>query len=478
MNYIKIYKFFFILSVFLVAHATFAAELRLSADAVKASVGDTIKIRMVVNSGQSINAVSGQISFPKNILQVQSLSKTGSIINQWAVDPSFSNTNGTVSLEGVVLNGYKGSGGTILTIVFKAKASGTATIQILSGAVLANDGEGTDVLTNRTGVTISIGAVTEKEKVIPIKETLTTKLLTPEIQIEEIKKKDEMDPKSRFLITSILRNTKVPYRIEVDTIPHTWEDPGNHIFETTALTRGSHTLKVIMESTTGEIVSNSITFATSGIMTPVITDYAQDISENDFIVVKGMADPLAYIMITSDGIISDMSLPLHEAVTVRADEKGVFTYVSERRASKGVYMISARARTESGVESGSTVPLRVSVSGNFSFFKKVSDMLSLAVPFFSLLLLLSVLIIYGVYRVVHYHKRLGSRITEAEALIAKSFGILEEDLNEEIKIFKKVKALEPLTDDEKVFIKQFKKDLRSAEKVIVTEVKNTKKKKS
>ncbi len=105
------------------AHVAFGAELRFSSDVTTPVVGDTVKVKVIVNSTEPINAISGQISFPKNLLQVQSISKTNSMISQWPVEPTYSNANGNVSWEGVSLSsgGYKGAG-TVLTVVFKAKA--------------------------------------------------------------------------------------------------------------------------------------------------------------------------------------------------------------------------------------------------------------------------------------------------------------------------------------------------------------------
>jgi len=94
-----------------------------------------------------MNAISANISFPNNLLQVVSLSKTNSIITNWVQEPSFSNTNGTITLEGIVLNpGYQGASGRILSITFKARAVGTAEIVFTSSSVLANDGLGTNIL--------------------------------------------------------------------------------------------------------------------------------------------------------------------------------------------------------------------------------------------------------------------------------------------------------------------------------------------
>jgi len=95
-----------------------------------------------------VNAAEGVIAFSPEKLEVRSISKAPSVFNLWAQEPSFSNTQGRVSFEGVVLNpGFVGEG-TILTITFRAKTPGTAQWSFSSGSILANDGSGTNVLTS------------------------------------------------------------------------------------------------------------------------------------------------------------------------------------------------------------------------------------------------------------------------------------------------------------------------------------------
>ena len=125
-----------------------AAELYLSPLSGSHSVGSNFAVSVyVLSSDQAINAVSGAISFPQNKLEIESLSKTGSIVSMWAQEPSFSNSDGTVSFEGIIPNpGFIGASGEIITINFKVKSIGSALITFSSGSVLANDGSGTDVL--------------------------------------------------------------------------------------------------------------------------------------------------------------------------------------------------------------------------------------------------------------------------------------------------------------------------------------------
>lgn len=142
----------------LVPSHAWAASLYFSPSSGKASVGGTVTVGVYVSSeDQAANAASGEISFPADKLSVASLSKSGSVFNLWVQEPSFSNSAGKISFEGVILNpGYTGSGGKILNIVFKAKAAGSAKIVLGNGVALANDGQGTNILKGLGSATLTI----------------------------------------------------------------------------------------------------------------------------------------------------------------------------------------------------------------------------------------------------------------------------------------------------------------------------------
>lgn len=139
----------FLFSVFLTWPAVAqAASLYFSPAAGAYEAGKTFNASVYVSSAdQAMNAAAGVISFPKDKLEVVSISKSGSIFSLWVQEPSFSNSGGVINFEGIVLNpGFIGSGGKIMTASFKAKSTGQATLNFSSGSILANDGAGTNIL--------------------------------------------------------------------------------------------------------------------------------------------------------------------------------------------------------------------------------------------------------------------------------------------------------------------------------------------
>ena len=126
----------------------YAANITLSPNSGSYKIGQTIYVNVLVTNNQdSINAVSADITYSSDVLEVTSISKNGTIITMWAEEPTYSNIIGKASLEGVILNpGFSGDTGKIVTIVFKTKKVGTGKVVLSSGSVLANDGNATNIL--------------------------------------------------------------------------------------------------------------------------------------------------------------------------------------------------------------------------------------------------------------------------------------------------------------------------------------------
>lgn len=137
-----------------------AANLYFSSPSNYYESGAVFSLKVYVSSpDQAMNAASGVISFPKDKLEVVSVLKSGSIVNIWVQDPSFSNINGTINFEGIILNpGFIGEAGKIITVNFKAKKAGLVLINFSSGAVLANDGKGSNILKDLGSAQFNVNA--------------------------------------------------------------------------------------------------------------------------------------------------------------------------------------------------------------------------------------------------------------------------------------------------------------------------------
>src|SRR4051812_2116552 len=133
--------------VFIPVFGAQAATLSISPGVGTFQVGQTVTVNVTVSSPTALNAVSGALSFPTERMSVVSVTHANSMVNIWVQEPSYSNSDGSVNFEGVVLNpGYVGSDGNVISIVFRFKTAGPATVKFSAGSILANDGQGTNIL--------------------------------------------------------------------------------------------------------------------------------------------------------------------------------------------------------------------------------------------------------------------------------------------------------------------------------------------
>src|SRR3989338_10744435 len=163
-----IYKITFALALFVLApFSAHAATLNFSPPSGTYNVGSTFSLNITVDSSdQAMNAASGVVSFPWDKIEVVSISKTGSIFSLWPAEPSFSNSAGAVSFEGIVLNpGYIGASGKILTLTFRARNTGQVNVSFSSGSVLANDGTGANIL---NGLRVAVFTLTSAGETPPV----------------------------------------------------------------------------------------------------------------------------------------------------------------------------------------------------------------------------------------------------------------------------------------------------------------------
>jgi hypothetical protein len=128
-----------------------AATLTLSPSTGNYTTQNNITVSIEVNTNQAINGVEGILRFPTSKLEVISISKNRSAMSLWVQEPTFSNASqvGLVQFSAIKLNpGYIGSKGNVLDIVFRVKDAGVANLYFSSGAILANDGRGSNLLTS------------------------------------------------------------------------------------------------------------------------------------------------------------------------------------------------------------------------------------------------------------------------------------------------------------------------------------------
>jgi len=146
----KLYLPLLSLVIFLTAGYVDAARVFFEPQPAIYKVGDSFTLSLILDTeAQSINAVEISISVPK-LLKIKNISKSGSVIQLWVSEPSFSGE--VINLTGGIPGGTTISKGIIVKITFEAAAIGSGNIAFMSNSsVLLNDGQGTKLNLEMTG---------------------------------------------------------------------------------------------------------------------------------------------------------------------------------------------------------------------------------------------------------------------------------------------------------------------------------------
>src|SRR3989344_3321439 len=189
----KIFLFFslFIFSFFGVRAAD-AATLYFSPSSGNFSVGNVFTVNVLVNTENAdINNAETTVNFPSGLLEIISISKSGSIFSLWVDEPTFSNSVGTLSFNGgLPTPGFKGTVGKIISATFRVKRAGSASLVFSSAAVRANDGYGTDVFSS--GAQASFNLIgEERPTAAPAEKALPTTVSIPKPAIKSTTHPDE-----------------------------------------------------------------------------------------------------------------------------------------------------------------------------------------------------------------------------------------------------------------------------------------------
>lgn len=208
------------LFLFLFVQHVDAATLSIDGSNSNIKIGDIITATIYVNAGgESINNVEGQVSASN--FEIQSITNSGSILNMWVEQPTFSKTE--ANFNGGVLNpGYSGSSGRIVTLSLKAIREGVGTLTFDSASVRANDGLGTDVLKSKSGLSVNISS-----NVAPVVPTPPEVFVPVSEPVVEVKKETKVNSvlNAPTIYSSATPDPDSWYNIDKTTF--TWDIPAN-----------------------------------------------------------------------------------------------------------------------------------------------------------------------------------------------------------------------------------------------------------
>jgi len=374
------------------------ASLFLSPSSGVFNSGSNFSVTIKVSTGlTAINAIEGSVIFDPKYLKIVSFSKNNSILTLWANEPNFSNSEGNFSFAGGLPSpGFIGSTGTVLKINFQAKNSGNAVVSFVSSSVLANDGQGSNIL-SLTGS----GNYTIKEK------TAVSPSAIPLIS-----------PSTSPSVSPLASPFSEP---EVKSLP----------------------APIIILSTT--------------------------LQEGDPLIIKGITEPEVEVTIW---LQSENGQTINYKTRSSVDRTFIFS--PEKKLNEGVYLVWAEAIDKQGVKTVPSEKERLTIKGALFFSIRFQDISPwpLFVVMLLVILLLLALLIYGWSRSIFFRKKINKETFEAKEVLHKTIDLLKDDVAEQIHLLEKVKSSRELSEEEHKIVRQLKRDLEAAEKLVKKEIKD------
>lgn len=470
----------FFVGTFFLPHISFAATLSITPAASSRSVEQTFTESVLVDAGgQAINAVSGTISFPPSTLQVISISESSSIVNFWATNPSFSNASGTISFEGVILNpGFSGSAGNIITVTFQAKAAGQSPLSFTAGSVLANDGQGTNVLSAMTGAAVSIVSTGNESGLSSVPSV--NPLAPPAPQITSPTNPDPdgwsatSSPSFSWPVSSDVTAARVLYDTDPTSVPTVLYTPAISSKTLNGLADGTYYFHVQLENANGwggishyrfqidtappdPFVISFPNGATSSVPAQIIAFKAEDgLSGIDHYSIQ--IDNQAPFSIPPSDAGSSYALP--------AEPLGLHTLIITAYDMAGNSTVATADFYVSFVAPPTATSIFLKIGGLIINYASVA-----------LIAVLILALLVGVFwrtvrKISTLKKQVKREVGQAEDILHRSFDLLKEDVSDHIRLLLKAQTRRALTREEELFLKKFGSNLAEAEKIISKEMRN------
>jgi len=176
----KIQKCLLIVAFLFVATPVFAAEFFFNTESNEWRVGDEVIVSLFLNTNEdNINAIEGRISYPKELLELKEIKEGNSIVNFWIEKPKVG--NGEMAFSGVTPGGYKGGGGLLFSLVFRAAKEGNGVIELGDFTALKNDGKGTAADARASNLSFLISEEAPKIEQPQVKDIEPPESFAPEI---------------------------------------------------------------------------------------------------------------------------------------------------------------------------------------------------------------------------------------------------------------------------------------------------------
>lgn len=285
-------------------------------------------------------------------------------------------------------------------------------------------------------------------------------------EIEEIKREDLTDPRAKFVFDASDKTSGIDhYEVQIDSREaQAWKDDGSGVYETPILGPGKHLLIAKAVDKANNFLANSAEFIIEALKPPKIIDYPEKLESGEILVIKGItySDIQVVIWLQKEG-------EEPKSQTTRADEKGNFTFIAEKRLVDGVYKVWAEAINEKGARSDPSekITFVVRPPAFLRFGRIALDYLAVLITLIILLLGILMIIFYSWRRISLWRKKIRKETKEAKESVPSAFNILKREIEEQIA---KLDGEPGLSEREKEICDELKEALKTSEEAIGKEI--------
>jgi hypothetical protein len=182
-----------------------AGSLSLTPTTFSGSVGDRVTLTLIADTqGVLVTAVEAEVTYDPAFLQPLAVSTAGSAFSLWATEPDTSRP-GTVQLSGWAGAPQVGSTLRVVEMVFTVRSAGVHEVLIASGALLANDGKSSNILSElgraRIETTVAVAGLVLGASSIDQPPLPPTFSVSAEVAEDRLVISGTTDPGARVVLT-------------------------------------------------------------------------------------------------------------------------------------------------------------------------------------------------------------------------------------------------------------------------------------
>lgn len=160
------------------AYGAGSVEVRFGEVPPALAPASTFAVEVLLDAAEPVNTVDLEVGYAANLLTFRGARTGDSIVTFWRETPVA--RDGTIAFRGGFLTPFSGEGGKVATLVFEARAEGTATLSFPVAKVYLADGQGTEAIARTVPATLSFVAGAPRGELAPFSDA------TPPILVTEV----------------------------------------------------------------------------------------------------------------------------------------------------------------------------------------------------------------------------------------------------------------------------------------------------